>query len=451
MEPIDTGETLLAGPVGRLLPSSMRFALFGAVLIAISFGLARFAFGLFVPTIRDDLQLNPQAIGLIGALPLISFVLASLVASSLANRLGARNAVVLASCFAVAGLSLISQSPGALSLGIGVFLCGICTGLMMPALTTAMQALVDRSVHGRVSSVMNAGTSIGVAVAVPMALFLSGVWQGAYLLFAVLAAAGLISAFYFIPAVSHVMPADAASPPKISLLQSWRLLWLSLFAFAMGLISAAYWIFAPDLAVTLGALTPSHTAWLWLAVGIAGLGGAAITDLADRNNPAIMHALMLTLLSASLVLLAASPGRLLIAVFSAFVFGLAYMSLTGLYLLTGIRLLPGRLSLGPVLPFLACALGQAVGSPVIGLLVKHLGYADAFSTFAALGIVVALLSPLYPGYLGETLSVEELVEMENQTGMQAAFDYQLLNEEGEPIHFDLSKDQEVDEAEATFT
>lgn len=36
-------------------PSSMRFALFGAGLIAITYGLARFAFGLFVPPIRADL------------------------------------------------------------------------------------------------------------------------------------------------------------------------------------------------------------------------------------------------------------------------------------------------------------------------------------------------------------------------------------------------------------
>lgn len=42
------------------------------------------------------------------------------------------------------------------------------------------------------------------------------------------------------------------------------------------------------------------------------------------------------------------------------------MSLPGRYLLTGIRLLPGRLSMGPVLPFMAVALGQAAGSPVTG-------------------------------------------------------------------------------------
>ena len=41
--------------------SGMRFALVGAILIAISFGLARFAFGLFVPQIRADLALSAIA------------------------------------------------------------------------------------------------------------------------------------------------------------------------------------------------------------------------------------------------------------------------------------------------------------------------------------------------------------------------------------------------------
>lgn len=444
---MSTDNTEPVGPSRHRLSPNMRFAVFGAGLIAISFGLARFAFGLFVPEIRDELDLSPHWVGLIGALPLISFILASLVASELAHRLGARNAVVLASSFAVAGLGLISHAPNRLLLCLGVFICGISTGLMMPALTAAMQALVDRSVHGRVSSVMNAGTSIGVAAAVPIAIFFTGAWRGAYLTFAVLAGIGLAASFYFIPAVSRLMPGGAAPPPAISFNQLGRLLRLSLFAFTMGMISAAFWVFAPDLAVTLGALNSNQSAWLWLAVGIAGLGGAAITDLADRNNPAIMHALMFVLLSASLVLLAASPGQIVIAVFSALVFGLAYMSLTGLYLLTGIRLLPGRLSFGPVLPFIACALGQAVGSPIIGLLVTHLGHKDAFSIFAATGIVVGLLSPLYPRYPAQKISQAEQAERENLSGMQAAYDYQLLNQDGEPIHFDSPEEQANGRAE----
>lgn len=409
------------------------FSLFGAALIAISYGLARFAFGLFVPPIRAELGLTPDVIGMIGALPFISFVLATLIAPVATHRLGARNTAVLSGGFGVGGLTLISQATGPLSLGTGVFACGICTGLMMPALTSAMQVLVRRSMHGRVSAVMNAGTSIGVAFAVPAVLFLANAWRLAYISFALVAAVGVVAAWYFIPSVSRLANTKSVTPPPISALQWARLTRLSLFAFAMGFIASAYWIFAPDLAVSLGALPPDQTGWLWLAVGIAGLGGAVVSDLADRNNPAITHALMLVTLSASLALLAASPGQLPLAVFSALVFGLAYMSLTGLYLISGIRLLPGRLSLGPVLPFIACALGQAAGSPVVGLMVETFGYADAFATFAAAGILVAMLSPLYPRHLDDGQDDEA----EEETGLQAAFDQQAEGFLDEPLQLRL--------------
>ncbi|WP_372986714.1 MFS transporter [Marinobacter sp.] len=408
-------------------PSSTAFAIFGAALIAISYGLARFAFGLFVPPIRSELELSPEVIGIIGALPLISFLLATMVAPSAADRLGARNTAVISGGFGAAGLALISQSSGAVSLGVGVFACGICTGLMMPALTAAMQALVKRSLHGRVSAVMNAGTSIGVAVAVPTVLFLVGAWRYAYISFAILAAIGVVATWFFIPSVSRVTPSNAAPPPPISALQWARLIRLSLFAFVMGFVSAAYWIFAPDLVVNLGALSSDATGWLWLAVGIAGLGGAVVADLADRNNPPITQALMLMMLAASLALLAASPDQLPIAIFSALVFGLAYMSLTGLYLMTGIRLLPGRLSMGPVLPFMAVSLGQATGSPVVGMLVNEFGYDDAFAMFAAIGILVAILSPFYPRSIDDGAEEED-----EETGLQAAYDSQLQIEEAEP-------------------
>ena len=117
--------------------SATGFAGLGAALIAVAYGLARFAFGLFVPPIRDALGLSSNVVGIVGAMAFISFSLTSLVAAAVADRLGARGAAMLACGFGLAGLGLISQARDAVVLGTGVFACGICTGLMMPAMSAS--------------------------------------------------------------------------------------------------------------------------------------------------------------------------------------------------------------------------------------------------------------------------------------------------------------------------
>lgn len=62
-----------------------------------------------------------------------------------------------------------------------------------------------------------------------------------------------------------------------------------------------------------------------------------------------------------------------------------------------------------------------------------IGYAKAFSLFCVAGVFIALLSPLYPGhidYLAE--DTPALLDSEEDTGLQAAYDQQLLDENGEP-------------------
>jgi len=373
------------------------FAVLGAALIAIAYGLARFAFGLFVPPIRAELGLSPDVIGVVGSLAFVSFTLASLVAPLIADRLGARNAAVLAGSFALGGLALISQAQDATMLGAGVFACGLCTGMMMPALSSGVQLVVSPGLQDRVNAVMNAGTSVGVLFSVPAVLFLAGAWRSAYLSFALLAAVGMLAAWLFIPSASR-LAGDPPSLLRVTPRQWGRLARLCGFGLGMGLISAAYWVFAPDLVVDIGGLPSQLTGWLWLAVGIAGIAGGAASDMAARNGAAMTQTVAWIALCASLALLAASPSQLPTALVSAAVFGVAYMTLTGLYLVTGIRLLPDRPSVGPVLPFLSIAIGQAIGSPLAGLFIRQAGYADAFAGIAAAGLLLAVFSPLFPAH-----------------------------------------------------
>lgn len=380
-------------------PSATRVAVAGAGLIALAYGVARFAFGLFVPSIRADLGLQPDLMGMIGSIPFISFAVTSLVASTLARRLGARGGAMLASGFGAVGLILISNAGGAPVLAVGVFACGICTGLMMPALSEGIHKAVQSHLHGRVNAVMNAGTSVGVLLSVPTVLLLANAWRGAYASFAALAVLGVLAAAVFIPATHHGQASAQLQLPAISADQRRRLIRLNGFALGMGLVSAAYWVFAPDLVVVLGGLRPELTGWLWAAVGLAGLAGAAAGDLGERFGAGRVQSLALALLSLATLLVLVVPGHLGGTVLSAALFGLAYMTLTGLYLVTAILLLPDHPSLGGVLPFLAIAVGQALGSTLTGMVVEQLGYAAAFGGMALLGGALAAGYPFFPAPL----------------------------------------------------
>jgi predicted MFS family arabinose efflux permease len=374
--------------------SATAYATAGAALIAMSYGLARFAFGLYVPAIRVDLDLSPEIIGRIGAMPYVSFCLASVFAAAVVDRLGARGAALTACLFGLIGLFVMSQAQNAWVLAAGVFACGICTGLMMPALAGGMQAMVRPAVHGRVGAIMNAGTSLGVVVSVPTALWLASQWRDSYIGFALVALFCALLAWWFLPSSAGVEHVEAGSGSVSTGRKALRR--LALFAFGMGLTSSAFWVFAPDLIETVGGLPSSASAWLWLALGLAGLAGGAASDLADRIGIALTQGLALGAMSASLLAVALWPGSLFVALASAAVFGTVYMMLTGIHLVTGVRLLHNHPSLGPVVPFLAIALGQAAGSPLVGALETRLGYVDAFSVIAALGITLALTSRWFP-------------------------------------------------------
>ncbi len=376
--------------------SALGVALVGSALIAVTYGLARFVFGLFLPAMRADLGIDPATAGIIGALPFASYVGAILVAPFASQTLGVRRAAALTVGFALVGLLTIGHAPDPWLLALGVITCGISTGLSSPIMADAVHAGVPPAWRGRVNATINAATSVGIAVAPVTVAIFGAAWRPAYDVFAALAALGVLAALVFLPGRA---PAGAAAHAgtarrrtRASRQQTLDIARLSVLAGVMGMVSGLYWVFAPDFAVNAGGLAAGASAWIWLAVGVGGLAGVGAGDLVARHGPGISNAFAMAVLAAALTLLAANPGHVPLAMASAAAFGAAYMTLTGIYLVASTEIRADRPAAGAVVPFLAIACGQIAGSAAGGWLIDVLGYGTTFGAFAAVGLAAATAS-----------------------------------------------------------
>ena len=144
--------------------SATRMAILGGFLIAITYGLGRFAFGLFLPEISEELSLDVEIAGAIAAVPFASFVGAIMLAPFTVRLLGTRIAAAI-SCFAaVAGLTAISLAQNAELLIVGLTVCGVSTGISSPIVAHAVHLTVQPRFRARVNSTINAAASLGIGI-----------------------------------------------------------------------------------------------------------------------------------------------------------------------------------------------------------------------------------------------------------------------------------------------
>lgn len=118
----------------RLLSRRETFWLTGAgiALIATSYGLARFSYGLFVPVFQQEFGLDAATTGAIASGSYLSYCIAIVVSTLLTPRYGGRIVALAAGSIATVGTLLIGIAPNAALLAVGVLIAGASTGLASP-------------------------------------------------------------------------------------------------------------------------------------------------------------------------------------------------------------------------------------------------------------------------------------------------------------------------------
>ena len=112
------------------MPSALPIPLlaWGALGTALHIGLARFGYGVVLPSLREELGLGYTAAGVLNAVHLGAYLLGALSGAALMARLGLRGLGRLGHWLVVAGAVLCVAANGPLLLGAGRLLTGLGAG-----------------------------------------------------------------------------------------------------------------------------------------------------------------------------------------------------------------------------------------------------------------------------------------------------------------------------------
>lgn len=368
-----------------------RLIALGMALVAISFGLGRYAFGLFVPEIREVLGIGPAAVGGIASAGHLGYIAAIVLCMRLIALVSPRVLMLLGAVSATAGLFVVTVAGSAWMLALGTFLASMSAGWIWTATPDALRQLQPPETHARVISWANAGTGLGVLVAAPLALLVAG-WRGAFVAYGLVAVAVTLWGWVSLPRM-HPDTQARRIPVRWHWLvcpRSGPLLGMSL---AMGLVAALYWTFAVDLIAASGNGAPWIGRLFWFVSGAAGILGVGLAGIIRRYGIRRVIPVNVVGLALALVVLALFPSNLVAVLLSAVSFGLGFITITGLLAIWSVRVFEERPSAGLGAVLILVAAGQVIGPVVAGTLAEQVGLVPVFLGGAVLALGSMVLRP----------------------------------------------------------
>jgi MFS family permease len=288
---LDCGEDPVAFANPSTKPASLPLALIAwcTLGIGLNVGLARFAYGMVLPSLRRDLGLDYLMSGSLNAAHLLGCLLGTLAAPSLARIIGLRPLLARAHLVVAAGALLCAithhGASGPLVLGLGRFATGLGAGAGIVTIVVVALGAVPARERPVISAVVWSGIGAAVvvcAVAAPLLLQSASGWRVSFAASAILA----LTISIFFPATGSAAnraqaaaridrPAAAAtrSDALRLLTPRWSFLLATYLLFGVGYI--AYATFAGT-QLAAAHIEPGIVALTWAAFGFATILGAAL-------------------------------------------------------------------------------------------------------------------------------------------------------------------------------
>ena len=359
----------------------------GLLLIAVTYGLTRYGFGLHLPQFKADLGLTSGVAGAVAAGSYLAYCAAAVLALRLVGRGCPRRALWWAGGSAAVGAVVVATAGATPVLAVGALVAGSGAGVASPALVAAVAATVPAAAEARSQAVVTSGTGAGVVAGGLVALAWPAGWREAWLGFAVCAL--LVTWWVDRSACWYPSPERGRSGAGLRPRRLLRALTAGLLAGAGG---AGVWTFGPDV-VTASGSSPEVTGLLWCLLGVAALLGGLSGSLVRRVGLAAAWRMPAGTAALGTVLLAWRPGSVVVAGWALALFGCGFVALSGVLIAWGSHLAPQAPAQATAVLFVALTAGQAAGAAFLGALADAAGATSAFTAAAGLLASAALAAP----------------------------------------------------------
>ncbi|MBD3327815.1 MFS transporter [Candidatus Peregrinibacteria bacterium] len=363
----------------------------GVALIAVTYGFARYNYGLFLPSIRTEFVLPTTILGLIASGSYAGYLMSTLISSLITARTGPKFTAVIGGLFACLGLTLVAITNLTWVLAVGVIIAGSGAGWVYPAMPEAVTQVIPKEKQNRSLSWINSGTSFGVLLSGPIAIFFNTNWRVAWYCFALITFVVTIWNLISLPGKKT----NNRNYIKINI--RWLLCSQSkplfITAFFIGFITSIFWTFSVDILVQYNPLSRSVGQVFWIIVGGAGVIGIFAGHLIDNFKFRSIFIYTTTGLSIALILIALNPSSRIISYCSAILFGCSYFLITGLLAIWSIKVFKTRPSTGLGSVFLTLSSGQILGPTVFGGIALVIGMRLLFIIGGGFLIILFFIIP----------------------------------------------------------
>lgn len=359
-------------------------------LLSCLYGFGRYAYGAFLPSIRDALNLSYLELGSISTLATLGYVVTTVLVAAVAVHVNTRLLLAISGGLCVIGLLMIAQATSFVAIAAGICLAGLGAAIA-PAVYVE---LIDISLQGNwkngAVSAINAGATPGIVATGIVGMWLGDTWRDAWFLFAGAAVIATLWNVAYFPSLTTSQERQDYLKIRVATFLNRGSLVLAVLAAAYGYHLGFYYTFSVDYAVEEFGFSVSHSKVFWTIVGAFGL--PAIFTGAIIKALGLQRLLLLCFVcySASGLVLLADPLGVVAVYVSAALFGLTSIATGGALMVLSSDLYSSRPSLGFGVFYVAQATALIV-SPLIGGVLT-----DVTSRAIALTVSVVVVLSVLP-------------------------------------------------------